>query len=59
MTSKLTTGQIKWRTNFKLNDEQKQRVLLLWDLGFTMTQIAKDFNVAVSTIHRVIRGKMK
>ena len=58
----LTTGQKKWLTKAKpniLSSWQREQIIAMWENKNTMTAIAKHFGVAVSTVHRVIRDKVK
>lgn len=58
----LTSGQRKWREKSapnRLTEEQRRQVLEKWKSGSTMTAIAKEFGVVVSTIHRVVKNDVQ
>lgn len=46
------------KTRRKLTDQQIQSIINLFASGkYTQTQLSKDFNVSLTQIHRIVRGK--
>lgn len=42
----------------KLNNKQIKKIIKLFNSGkYTQTQLSKDFNVSLTQIHRIVRGK--
>lgn len=42
----------------KLSEDQVEKIIILFNTGeYTQTQLAKDFGVSLTQIHRIIKGK--